>query len=227
MTREVPDRSEKVWFKIGQASQLVGATPKELRYWEKVIPELCPRRSKGNLRYYHQEELVRLQQIRQWLSEGFTVSDCRELLKGITPTASNTSPASPSEGGRPEVKPLKPGALETVLIALRNLHRRLGFPAGTRSEPAELPPTAPSKPAEKVRRTASEKVEEMLAPRESEPLEEGLGLLFQEPEAAEEAKTQEPPSDSQPPRRSRRPKPDTSVLGRMWSEARLPLDLDE
>lgn len=72
--------SERLWFKIGEAAQRIGATPKELRYWEKVIPELKPRRSKGNLRYYHVEEIPRLQKIREWLAEGLTVADCRQLL---------------------------------------------------------------------------------------------------------------------------------------------------
>lgn len=227
MTREAPDRSEKVWFKIGQASRLVGATPKELRYWEKVIPELCPRRSKGNLRYYHQEELVRLQRIRQWLSEGFTVSDCRELLQGITPMGSKPSLAPPSEPGRAETKPLQAGALEAVLSALRALHRRLELPAGAQPAPVGLLSSTPSKTPKKARRATAETITDAPTRRESEPPTEGSGFLLQEPDGGEKPETQEPPSASPPPRRGRKPKPDTSVLGRMWSEARLPLDLEE
>jgi DNA-binding transcriptional MerR regulator len=226
VTREAPDRTEQVWFKIGQASRLVGATPKELRYWEKVIPELCPRRSKGNLRYYHQEELVRLQRIRQWLSEGFTVSDCRELLQGIAPTASKPSPAPPSEAGRDEASPLRSGALEAVLSALRALHRRLGLPAGAQPAPVGLPPS-PAGIARKTRQAPAEKITDAPKCREPEPPKEESGLLLQEPEGGEKPETQEPPAASPPPRRGRKPKADTSVLGRMWSEARLPLDLDE
>jgi DNA-binding transcriptional MerR regulator len=72
--------TERLWFKIGEAAERIGVTPKELRYWERVIPELSPRRSKGNLRYYHVDEFTRLAKIRDWLSEGLTVSDCRQLL---------------------------------------------------------------------------------------------------------------------------------------------------
>ena len=45
--------SDKKWFKIGEAAHMVGVGPKDLRYWEDVIPDIKPRRSKGNLRYYH------------------------------------------------------------------------------------------------------------------------------------------------------------------------------
>ena len=72
--------SDKKWFKIGEAAAIVGVGPKDLRYWEDVIPDIKPRRSKGNLRYYHVDELPRLKRIKNWLAEGLTVADCAELL---------------------------------------------------------------------------------------------------------------------------------------------------
>ena len=72
--------TERLWLKIGEAAQRIGARPKELRYWERVIPGLRPRRSIGNLRYYHVDELPQLLRIQEWLKEGYTVADCRELL---------------------------------------------------------------------------------------------------------------------------------------------------
>jgi DNA-binding transcriptional MerR regulator len=71
---------ERLWLKIGETALRVGVKPKELRYWERVIPEIQARRSKGNLRYYHVDELDRLRKIHAWLQEGLTVADCRELL---------------------------------------------------------------------------------------------------------------------------------------------------
>ena len=71
---------ERVWMKIGEAARRIGVSPKDLRYWEMIIPEIQPRRSRGNLRYYHVDELDRLKRIHGWLQEGLTVSDCRELL---------------------------------------------------------------------------------------------------------------------------------------------------
>jgi len=72
--------TERLWFKIGEAAQRIGVSPKDLRYWESVIPELRPRRSRGNLRYYHLDELPRLERVREWLAEGLTVADCRQLF---------------------------------------------------------------------------------------------------------------------------------------------------
>ncbi len=126
--------ADKVWFKIGEAARLVGATPKELRYWEKVIPELQPRRSKGNLRYYHQEDLVQLHRIRQWLTEGCTVSDCRELLLGsFTGFPKSQTPLEPGNGRK----------LEAALNALRTLHARLVVPLDEALPPDGKPKNPP------------------------------------------------------------------------------------
>ena len=72
--------SERFWFKIGEAAALAGVSPKDIRYWEKLIPELKPRRSLGNLRYYHRDDIPKLQAIHGWIQHGFPVADCRELL---------------------------------------------------------------------------------------------------------------------------------------------------
>ena len=125
--------TERLWFKIGETAALVGATPKELRYWERVIPELKPRRSKGNLRYYHQDELAKLQRIRQWLSEGFTVADCRELLGGQSFVPSKTPAAESGQIAQPR-------DFAGVLEALRALCERLRHPVG------EIPSPRPEAP---------------------------------------------------------------------------------
>jgi len=71
---------ERIWFKIGEAAQKAGVSPKELRYWEKMIPELRPKRSVGNQRHYHKDDLPKLSLIAFWVKSGLPVADCRELV---------------------------------------------------------------------------------------------------------------------------------------------------
>ncbi|MDR2560547.1 MAG: MerR family transcriptional regulator [Holophagales bacterium] len=71
---------ERIWFKIGEAAQRAGVSPKELRYWEKMIPELRPKRSIGNQRHYHRDDLPKLSLIAFWVKSGLPVADCRELV---------------------------------------------------------------------------------------------------------------------------------------------------
>ncbi|MCL1908983.1 MAG: MerR family transcriptional regulator [Holophagaceae bacterium] len=72
--------SERIWFKIGEAAEYVGVSAREIRYWERKIPEIHPRRSKGNLRHYHKDDLPKLRGIATWIKNGYTVAECRELL---------------------------------------------------------------------------------------------------------------------------------------------------
>jgi DNA-binding transcriptional MerR regulator len=202
---------DKVWFKIGAAALQVGATPKELRYWEKVIPDLKPRRSKGNFRYYHKDELPRLQRIRRWLAEGFTVSDCVGLLQG-SPEARSMNQARP---GLTESRLSGQPCLQVVLDALRSLHGRLGMPPGAAWADAnrESPPPPVHRP--KVRKAFIRK------PRASgSPIAEGLLLEPEVPDTAVEA-----PAPS--PKRARPPKPAGGVPDPMWSGGRLPLECEE
>ncbi len=200
---------ERVWFKIGEAAQRVGATPKELRYWEKVIPELQPRRSKGNLRYYHQDEIIRLQRIRQWLAEGCTVADCRLRLQGL-PIASHS-----------EMEPtaISPSRLWTALQALRKVLGRLSGPPGSLSsvETDEL--------LEDLRTHARPKKQRITVDQDR-PAVPAAPLLSLEPEASVPT-PEDLPEPAAKRTRKPKPKPEASALGRMWSVTRLPLDLDE
>ncbi len=124
---------ERLWFKIGEASHLVGASPKELRYWEDRIPEIRPRRSVGKLRYYHRDDLPRLVQIKAWLLEGLTVSDCRQLmLHGhLTPRLDlglepEEMPEPPGPKGRKPVS--RAPELTPIKAALKDLIARLARP---------------------------------------------------------------------------------------------------
>ena len=129
--------SDKKWFKIGEAATLVGVGPKDLRYWEDVIPDIKPRRSKGNLRYYHVDELPRLKRIKGWLNEGLTVADCAELLAhghlvqrldlGLEPDELPAAPVAKPKAAFPRLLRTSTD-LAPVLKAVKALHERLLLP---------------------------------------------------------------------------------------------------
>lgn len=126
--------AEKLWFKIGEVAQVLGVSPKELRYWETLIPEIKPRRSTGNLRYYHREQFAKLERLRDWIRSGLTVADCRQLLKTgalVVPLDLGLSEEdlapTPAKSPKPTV-PSAPKDLQKVLKALRSLRDRLAKP---------------------------------------------------------------------------------------------------
>jgi DNA-binding transcriptional MerR regulator len=124
---------ERIWLKIGETARRLGVKPKVLRYWEQVIPEICARRSKGNLRYYHVDELDRLAKIRNWLEEGLTVADCRELLltgqlaRSLDLGLGSLTPAPRRKAAKARQTPRRPDVAK-VAAALRKLLSQLAEP---------------------------------------------------------------------------------------------------
>ena len=147
---------EKLWLKIGEAAALLAVSPKELRYWESVIPEIRPRRSKGNLRYYHREELPRLERIRDWLEEGLTVADCQQLLatgqlkRGLGLEVQSVAPAPAAVPEPPRKKTPAPPVpqIKQAREALSALLDRLA--AGPRPTPRKRRRAEPAAPPDPV-----------------------------------------------------------------------------
>ncbi len=79
---EVPDR---LFFRIGEASELVGVEPHVLRYWESEF-KLRPQRSATGQRMYRRKDIARFLHIRKLLhDEGFTIAGARKALADGTP----------------------------------------------------------------------------------------------------------------------------------------------
>jgi DNA-binding transcriptional MerR regulator len=82
MTEETPSIPDKLYFKIGEVSQLVGVEPYVLRYWESEFPGLSPRKSNTGQRMFRRKDVELLLQIKQLLYEKkFTIEGARKVLK--------------------------------------------------------------------------------------------------------------------------------------------------
>jgi DNA-binding transcriptional MerR regulator len=78
-THSIPD---KLYFKIGEVSQLVGVEPYVLRYWESEFPGLSPRKSNTGQRMFRRKDVELLLNIKQLLYEKkFTIEGARKALK--------------------------------------------------------------------------------------------------------------------------------------------------
>jgi len=74
----IPD---KLYFRIGEASQVVGVKPYVLRYWEKEFTAIKPEKSKSKQRLYRRADVVLFCQIKHLLhEERFTIEGCRKKI---------------------------------------------------------------------------------------------------------------------------------------------------
>ncbi|MES1260890.1 MAG: MerR family transcriptional regulator [Acidobacteriota bacterium] len=75
---EIPD---KLFFRIGEVSQLVGVEAYVLRYWESEFKGLAPKKSSSGQRMFRRKDVELLQRIRHLLYERkFTIEGARKAL---------------------------------------------------------------------------------------------------------------------------------------------------
>jgi len=75
-----PDRNEETNMNIGDVSRLSGLPAKTIRYYED-IGLIEPLRSSNGYRAFRQSDLHKLAFLGRARSLGFTIDDCRTLLK--------------------------------------------------------------------------------------------------------------------------------------------------
>ena len=76
---QIPD---KVYFRIGEVSDLVGVEPHVLRYWESEFKVIRPRRAASNQRLYRRQDVEALLLIRELLhGRGYTISGAKKFLE--------------------------------------------------------------------------------------------------------------------------------------------------
>src|SRR5438046_9735225 len=75
---EIPD---KLFFRIGEVSTMLGLEPYVLRYWETEFPSLSPKKSGTGHRLYRRKDVELLLRIKELLyDKRFTIEGARQWL---------------------------------------------------------------------------------------------------------------------------------------------------
>jgi DNA-binding transcriptional MerR regulator len=73
---------EKIYFRIGEVSELANLPTYVLRFWETEFSQLKPTKSSTGQRMYRRKDVEYVMQIRKLLYEdGFTIAGAREKLR--------------------------------------------------------------------------------------------------------------------------------------------------
>ena len=111
----LPAIPDKRYFAIGEVSRLCALKPHVLRYWEQEFPQLNPVKRRGNRRYYRQEDVLTIRQIRALLyDEGYTIDGARQRMSAEQTGGARQRTGIGSPGGAP---PVPIAALITEAIA--------------------------------------------------------------------------------------------------------------
>ena len=76
------DNPGKLFYRVGEVSQLVGVESYVLRYWEKMFPQLNPEKDDSGQRVYTKSDIDVVLSIKNLLyEERYTIDGARRKLK--------------------------------------------------------------------------------------------------------------------------------------------------
>ena len=90
-----PDIPDKLYFKIGEVSELLGVEPYVLRFWESEFPVLQPKKSGTGHRLYRRKDVELLLRIKHLLYEKrYTIEGARQSLVAKVRTVKTRRPVT-------------------------------------------------------------------------------------------------------------------------------------
>ena len=84
----------KLYYRIGEVSEIVGVEPHVLRYWETEFRSIRPQKSREGQRIYSRKDVDKLLRVKDLLyTHGFTIAGARKRLRegGQEPDPSHES----------------------------------------------------------------------------------------------------------------------------------------
>jgi DNA-binding transcriptional MerR regulator len=122
---------DKLFYKIGEVSKIVGVEPYVLRYWETEFTFLKPRKNKSGQRVYIKRDVELLLKIKRLLyQERYTIEGVRKRLGlgtvnvELKPEQDLQSPQATHQGEKTEIRqPVR--AIEHVKKRLRDILSQL------------------------------------------------------------------------------------------------------
>ena len=88
--QQLPD---KLYFRIGEVSDIVGVKPYVLRYWETEFTDVKPSKSKSGQRLYKKRDVELLLRIKALLyNERFTINGAKQRLKEVVKSVGVVQP---------------------------------------------------------------------------------------------------------------------------------------
>jgi DNA-binding transcriptional MerR regulator len=90
----------KLYYRIGEVSDIVGVQPHVLRYWETEFRSIRPQKSSKGQRVYSRRDVEKLLRVKDLLkNQGFTIAGARKRLSEPAPEPA-PEPAEPDSGAK-------------------------------------------------------------------------------------------------------------------------------
>ena len=114
-----PQIPDKLFFRVGEVSRLVGVPAYVLRFWETEFAALAPKKSGRGHRLYRRKDVALFLQIKELLYvKRFTIEGARNSLKSKTKPATRKKFKSPAQTS---MFPTQAGGLEEIRAGLAEI----------------------------------------------------------------------------------------------------------
>ena len=125
--RQDPVIPDRMFFRIGDVSALVGVESHVLRFWESEFPSLTPRKTNSGQRQYRRKDVETVIAIKRLLyEEGYTIAGARRALRSKrTPGDQALQDQEPAAMAEP-TRPASPEALREIRAKLTQILELLG-----------------------------------------------------------------------------------------------------
>lgn len=135
-TPEIPDR---LFFSIGDVSELAGVETHVLRFWESKFPALSPQKTSNGRRRYRRKDVRTAIEIKRLLyDEKYTIAGARKALRERAGKQRAAAPQS-ERPAAPAERKIDGGALAEIKKELRAILELL------QDGPADGTPTTPER----------------------------------------------------------------------------------
>lgn len=111
----------KLYYRIGEVSDIVGVQPHVLRYWETEFRSIRPQKSSKGQRVYSRRDVEKLLRVKDLLkNQGFTIAGARKRLSEPAPAPAESAPPEPaSTADAPETE-AGAKSMRRALLSLRH-----------------------------------------------------------------------------------------------------------
>ena len=125
----------KLYYRIGEVSEIVGVEPHVLRYWETEFRSIRPQKSRKGQRIYSRRDVEKLLRVKDLLyNHGFTIAGARKRMRDphekAAPASAAVHEAPPARSAPTEVRATLQDLRREIVDMLNELNV-IGTPSKT------------------------------------------------------------------------------------------------
>lgn len=85
---------KKLYYSIGELSEISGIEPHVLRYWETIFEDLTPRKNKAGNRTYREEDITFVLRLKELIQKKkYSTAGAKKIVEDGAPEVSGEEPA--------------------------------------------------------------------------------------------------------------------------------------